>query len=220
MFQTMVHSVNGHCNTQIEEDKEFVPDLAFARFIRVLRAFQKRNALVISVGKSKPEGSDVEKVQTTLRFRTDLVGDRLIKDLQEAKEMVGLHADATAFTVIAGTVPPDNMTLVLEMRSLLQFMVVLSADVEVPEPDLAAGRVERLKPRPKEDMSGLEPLMTVRSGESRPSSAFVACRYRGWWFWIEDTDVNSKRTFAYLRLLSTLGEADDKGTTPLVITTN
>ena len=32
------------------------------------------------------------KVQTTLRFRTDLVGDRLIKDLQEAKEMVGpLH---------------------------------------------------------------------------------------------------------------------------------
>jgi hypothetical protein len=85
--------------------------------------------------------------------------------------------------------------------------------------DFDAGSSIRDRP-PKNDKSGLGPLTKVHRGKTAPSDAYVTCLYRGHAFWIDDTDLNSKTTFTYLTLLLTLGEGDDKGSTPLVITTN
>jgi hypothetical protein len=39
-------------------------------------------------------------------------------------------------------------------------------------------------------------LIRVHSQKTKPKHAFVATKYRGWWFYIDDDDLTSKSTFA------------------------
>ncbi len=39
-------------------------------------------------------------------------------------------------------------------------------------------------------------LFQIKSSSEKPSDAFVRMKYRGSWFYIDDTDVESKRTYA------------------------
>jgi hypothetical protein len=40
--------------------------------------------------------------------------------------------------------------------------------------------------------------------------------YKGYWFWIEDTDIASKRTFTLLLILFSLAETGQSVTAPVV----
>ena len=48
------------------------------------------------------------------------------------------------------------------------------------------------------------PQLSVRARELRPFEAFVAVKYRGTWYWIDDRDFASKRVFSVLMLLLNL----------------
>jgi hypothetical protein len=50
----------------------------------------------------------------------------------------------------------------------------------------------------------------------KPEDAFVSVRYRDRWFWIDDRDFRSKRTFSFLMLLFSLTETGGKEGLPLV----
>jgi hypothetical protein len=39
-----------------------------------------------------------------------------------------------------------------------------------------------------------------------PRKAYVAVPYKGYWYWIDDTDIASKRTFTFLMILFSLAE--------------
>lgn len=220
MFKVMIHSVNGHRNTQVERGAQYQPDWVFARFIAVLREYQSRDALIIDVSRHREKGSKEDAVATSIEFRPDLVEGDLREQLAEVKDLMGLDPATNTYAVEWGAVPPNNKTLVIETRSVLQVMVELSATVDIPKSDIEEGRVEKLRPRPKENVSGIGPLMEVRSGPKAPSDAYVACQYRDRWFWIDDTSLNSKRTFTYLTLLLTLNDSEASEGAPLVITTN
>ena len=220
MLETMVHSINGEGNTQVEEAVHIHPTTTCARTVAVFRAFQLRDALAFDISSGKKADGSAGAVETKLTFRVNLVDEQIRKELAEVKTLLGLNPETNTYRVVWGTVPPDDMALAIETRSILQIMVTLSAYVEVPESEIMEGRVERLRFQPRENKSGLAPLMRIRSGASAPSDAYASCGYRGKKFWIDDTDVNSKRSFGYLTMLLTIADVDDKGGTPLVITTN
>ena len=44
-------------------------------------------------------------------------------------------------------------------------------------------------------------LFNIRTSEEQPQNAYIATRYRGHWFYIEDTDLETKSTFMLLRQL-------------------
>jgi hypothetical protein len=220
MFKVMVHSVNGYGNTQVERGAQYQPEWTFGRFISLLRTYQLRDALVIDVRRRKDTESKRDVVATTLQFLPDLVNEAERDALVEVKKLMGLDPDTNTFAVAWGAVPPDNKTLVMETRSVLQVMVELSATVDIPRKEIEEGRVARLGRRPNTNVSGIAPLMEIGSGSKAPKDAYVACEYRGRWFWIDDTSLHSKRTFTYLTLLLTLNDYDPKGGAALVITTN
>ncbi len=62
----------------------------------------------------------------------------------------------------------------------------------------------------------LKPLIRIRSSADRPQDAFVAIRYRDHWFWIDDRDLYSKRTFSFLMLIFTLTESGGVSAAPIV----
>ena len=63
--------------------------------------------------------------------------------------------------------------------------------------------------------SGIGPGTVTRDRE-RPGDAFVAVRYRGHWFIIDDHNIPSKRLFSFLMFLFTLVETGGKEGAPIV----
>ena len=58
--------------------------------------------------------------------------------------------------------------------------------------------------------------MRVHHSKEKPDYAFTAVRYRDYWYWVDDRDFKSKRTFAFLMILFSLTETGGKEGLPLV----
>ena len=94
-------------------------------------------------------------------------------------------------------------------------MYFLAQSVTVPVGDVDAGHVMVTK-----DAGGgtfdwnavTGGLMRIGSSVSNPRAAAVSVRYRGSWFYIDDSDLPSKSTFALLGQLYALqSDADNSG---------
>src|SRR5262249_43011970 len=62
----------------------------------------------------------------------------------------------------------------------------------------------------------IRPLIRIGSSLDRPSDAFLAVPYRGYWFWIDDRDMGSKRLFSFLMFMFTLVETGSKDGAPVL----
>ena len=126
-----------------------------------------------------------------------------------------------ALNPFPSTYPPEGVTNIdLETRSLLQGLFFVSHGVEVP-----AEHAERGLARVTLDEAG-QPFdwrrvtagfFRVRSsaGTERPSGAHVAIQYKGYWFYVDETDHETKSTFTLLMELARLNLTDKTGTEPV-----
>ena len=58
--------------------------------------------------------------------------------------------------------------------------------------------------------------MRVLVGEAAPKDAYVAVSYIDRWYWIANTDIESKTTFGVVMLLFSIADTGTKGATPVV----
>ena len=118
------------------------------------------------------------------------------------------------------TYPPEGVVnLDLETRSLLQALFFVSHGIEIP-PEHAARNLLTVT----RDESGgafdwprvMQGLFRVRSapGKERPPNVHVAVQYKGYWFYVDETDQDSKATFSLLMQLSRLELAGKAGPGP------
>jgi hypothetical protein len=114
------------------------------------------------------------------------------------------------------TYPSEGVSSVdIETRSLLQGLYFVSHGVDLPNE-----HAERGVARVTVDESGqpfdwqqvMAGLFKVRSsaGKERPRRAHVAIQYQGYWFYIDETDLETKATFSLLLELARLNFADGK----------
>jgi hypothetical protein len=117
--------------------------------------------------------------------------------------------------VLAGRADPLNFPrepandIVFEPRSTAQVYFFLANGVEVPPEHLSCGLV-----RPPTDAEGrvidmrevTAGLFEVHAwkGHKPPPNAYVAVPYRGYWFYIDDSDQASKATLVLMLQLSRL----------------
>ena len=131
------------------------------------------------------------------------------------RELLGLDPLAREFTVVYGTFPEPDAEIAILTRSMLQILIDLASQIDVPAVDIAEGRV--YSPERTVDQERLFPnLITVRTGDSPPERAFVAIRYRDQWFWIDDLDPQSKRVLSFLMVAFTLTEGASTQAAPVV----
>jgi hypothetical protein len=113
-----------------------------------------------------------------------------------------------SLTPFPDTFPAEGIeTLDLETRSLLQVLFFVAQGVEIPPAHRAAGII-----RVTADQGGaefdwqrvLQGLMKVKwaSGDEPPRNAYVAIPYKGHWFYVDETDHDSKGTFSFLLSVS------------------
>jgi hypothetical protein len=118
---------------------------------------------------------------------------------------------------------PPSPVLRVVTRSSAQVLFYLANGVEVPPKQVEAGLVHlpvdaEGRPVGPEVTRGLFQVRTCK-GLEPPKSAYVAVKYRGWWYYLDDSDQQSKATFALVLGMSRLDFARQRiGTTGPVLT--
>lgn len=186
--------------------------------------FQQINELAMRLRRLQKSGlwaiSHNQQRVPILWFREPADPDNpLVEDIAVARRMLQLPEGTNEFPVSAFPYKRKVGEIGLRCRTLLGVMFYLSQGVEAPPEHAKKGLVGVTKlpdGEPFDWNQVLGNMLRVRSGPEKPGDAFVSVPYRGHWFWIADTDRESKTTFNLLNLLFWLQSASSQGKSPLL----
>jgi hypothetical protein len=140
----------------------------------------------------------------------------------ELKKMLGLDQNNSDFRLETNFLRASTEDIVVRTRSLMGILFYLSHAVEVPVEDVEHGIVQTTFDGEgavfdwSQNASGT--LLRVHCSKDEPKNAFVATRYRGNWFYINDDDLHSKSTFMFVATLFNLqvGEGSPADIAPML----
>ena len=178
----------------------------FRRLASLLRQLQQDNLV---------EGARLQN-QLVLDFDPDALEK---PEYLEFTRMLGLNPDKLIYPVgvIARESNADGIDL--RFRSFSGVMYFLSQSVQVPDEDVAAGRVTVTMDetgRPFDWQQVTEGLLAIKSSAQQPENASVAINYRDKWFYIDDSDLESKSTFMLLGQVYQLQAGNAKSAAPML----
>jgi hypothetical protein len=207
-----VQSINGLRNEQATMDGIRPADPEFHRVRELLREIQLSGMVRLYVKE------DAGKQQTTLlAFRTDHIPPEIQAATAELRRLLRLDPNATDFKVVSAPLPSSDKEVAVITRSIVGILQNMAAEVEVPPQDLAQ---HRAVPgfAAGHTLPGIVPIIRIHSAKDKPADAdaFVGVRYRDTWFWIDDGDLPSKRSFAQLMQLFTMADTGVKENMPIV----
>ncbi|MGF1449198.1 MAG: hypothetical protein ACFB20_07250 [Opitutales bacterium] len=209
IFRGVVRSINQTQNASSSRLEAMQrADVDFLPLIRSLQRIQEAGA--IGLRKVRKENGE-EHVM--LYFLQDCPED-ILQEIDHVRLILGLRPDAWEFRLTYGAAPADDLEIAILSRSILEVMVAMAETIEVPEEDVQTGRAELTMTQVGPDGEFVPPLLTVRSGVDRPKDAFVDVFYGGHWFWIENTDLPSKRAFSFVMILFSLAQTSGSGRGP------
>ena len=203
IFRLAVRSVNSISNRGVGR---FETDPRFDRMLQALDRAMQSQALGLRVEERK----DGEAIVMVIRGRD--AGD-IDADINTLRELWGLEAGTTEINVTYGAMQRNGQDVVVMTRSMLEIMMAIALDIEVPAAHLAENRVLAGKQNVDGDT---QPLIRIRSGKSAPADAYAAVPFKDHWFWIDDTDIVSKTRFTFLMILFSLAETGTPLSAPLV----
>ena len=116
---------------------------------------------------------------------------------------------------------PPSAELRATPRSTAQVYRYLANGVEVPPEHLRCGLVRPAVAPDGQVLDGREVTrglfeVRVADGHKPPPTAYVAVKYRGYWYWIDDRDQTSKQTLELLLELARLNFGRQQGSGPVL----
>ena len=115
-----------------------------------------------------------------------------------------------------GFLPKTDHELAMVTRSMLQLMIEIATQIEVPPEHIEQKRTIPTVIEPDSEEKKIGYLTYIHSSIDRPEDAFVKIKFKDHWFWIDDRDFLSKRTFTFLMTIFSLTETGGKEGLPLV----
>jgi hypothetical protein len=170
----------------------------FSQAAKLMRHLQKRGML--RFGYQKMEDKDIPLMVIDKEAR-------VFEETLKLKDLLGLAIEKDTFIIDTRGDRPRSESVGIDLRSLLGTFFFASHGVVVPAHDLEKGRAMTTK-----DISGkpfdwslvVGDLVSIRSQSKMPDNAQVAIKYRGSWFYINDSDLNTKYSFMLLDQLAAL----------------
>ena len=160
-----------------------------------------------------------------LRFTKNSDGDPRARRL---RELLKLRDDLYTFPILDVTdASPESLRsldgrialvfdpdvklsqIVLSNRSVIEILRFASAFITAPPADIEKGLVRR------HDL-GSHTLLTVLSSEDEPADAWLKVQYRGLWFYVPETDLNSRSSFGLFSALFSSVVGDVPGADPVL----
>ena len=122
-------------------------------------------------------------------------------ETREIVKILQLTPGKTTYPIMLNAIDHNPDYINLQTRSLIGIFFYLSHAVNVPDDDIKNGRVTLTQDEtgtPFDWTEVLGKVLVIKSDSRKPSDAYVSIRYRGNWFYIDDTDLSSKATFSLL----------------------
>jgi len=209
VFRLCVHSVNGIRNRFGGAARARPADPEFYPLLERMKRLQAAGAIGLRVQKTTEKNATL----MTIRGKMDAAS---AEDSLAARRMLGLDPTADEFSVAYASLASNDREVAILSRSILEIIIDLASYIEVPEVHVEENRVN---PTQTEDTgSGVPstPLIRIHSSRDQPADAFAAVPYHGYWFWIDDRNLPSKRMFSFLMFIFTLVETGGKEGAPIV----
>jgi hypothetical protein len=189
--------INGLRNSLLSEAP---PSPEFTRFLQLYDRLRRSGVLdIVQVSDNENDGSYFWDIHDY----ADAHGD----SVRELLNLIGIQVkvDGSAILLpIREAVGRSVSAINVQTRSAHDVMRIFGAGIEIPPAHLEAGIVEPLVSAVPEERR----FITIRSSEKRPDNATVRIRFRDWWFYIDATDTQSKRSFLFLRTFIGMRLAD------------
>lgn len=204
----MLDAINGLNN---ESNRLRRPaDPKFTRLVELMREGQLAGAIQIRIERPKDRGES-----SVLIFGPSKDPELAAKG-RELKGLLGIKPDLRELKVIYGGYSGKDDEIDMMTRSMLQIMLEFAAIVQVPEADVAQGKAGPglVDTQGAGALNG--PPLRVLVTDTPPQDAYVAAQYDRRWFWIADTDIQSKYTFGIIMLLFSIADTGVTGSTPVV----
>jgi hypothetical protein len=203
VFPTVVGSVNGLRNASVG----VAADPGFDELKEALSRIQRAGNIGIRVEARKDGGG----VMAVIRKGN---GTELSADSRRVRELLGLEEDVSEFEIAYGLIPKNRREVAMLTRSMMEIMLQLGFGIDLPAAHAAAGRALPGQWQPGDAQA--TPLVHIHSGTEAPAEVYAAVPYKGYWYWIDDTDIASKRSFTFLMILFSLAETGQTTAAPVV----
>jgi hypothetical protein len=204
VFRTVVGSVNGLRNSSYGK----AADPGFDELTEAMERVQRGGNVGIRVEPGEGGGG------VLVVIRRPEAGAGPGEDGRRVRTLLGIGGDADEFEIAYGLIPRKPNEVAVLTRSMMEIMLQLGFGIDLPPEHATQGRVLPGQRRPGDAKA--EPLVRIRSGTEAPADAYATVPYRGYWYWIDDTDIVSKRTFTFLMILFSLAETGQTTASPVV----
>jgi hypothetical protein len=204
----MLDTVNGLENGSNRQQR--LSDPRFTELVQLVDKAQAADTIELRIqpGKESAEGSVV-----VFPPRRDPAA---VARRQEITRLLRVNPTIRELAVKYGGYSGRDDEIDMKTRSMLEIMLEFAAAVGVPEADVTDGKAApgAVANQPRAPWSG--PPMRVLVGDAAPKDAHVAVQYKHRWYWIADTDIQSKTTFGIVMLLFSISETGVRGAAPIV----
>lgn len=209
VFGCCVQKVN-----EVENDEIYIREApsadhseSFHRLIKLLQKRQDSGRLDFTLEK---EAND-----KTFYLRTREAPATPDPEVEEIAEILGIERDAAnRYQIIEGSVRKDPHEIAIQTRSLLTTMNALARRIDPPPEHIESGRALPIVPQPAD--APADPWLKVEYSRTPRLDSFAQVSYKGYWFYIPDTDWRSKSTFSLLAYLYAVQASGLSSNLPIV----
>lgn len=209
VFSIAVISINGLDNELARPSRRREADPRFLELLQLWNRLRAEQALGMRIEKGQEKS-------VVLFFPERALDEQIRSDRARFSELLGLDTNASEFHLVSGLIPGKSDEIALLTGSIWDVMVGLSWRFDVPPEHVEQRRTGETF---QAAMPG-RPMIQVKYDRERPAEAIVAVFSRGYWFYIDDRDMDSKGAFSFLQLLLSLAETGTVGAGPLVTISN
>ena len=204
-----VESLNGVRNRSTTGGTVREADPDFIRALQLMREVQAAGAVGMRVEEDKVRGAT-----GVVFFRRGDVTPEITEKSAEVRRLLNLPPDQQKFVLTYSPVRGAEGELAVNSRSLLQVMAAFASYLDVPEEHLQEHRAS-----PSFEHAGdgtRQDSVQIHSGKEKPDHAFAAVYYRDHWFWIDDSDLRTKRALTAVMFFFTLADTGTNEKLPLI----
>ena len=146
-----------------------------------------------------------------------------LPETQKFRQMLQLSPKQNHYPLIYNQIQPAQAKardfIELDTRSLLGVMYFLSNAVQVPEDDVRKGRVKTTQTKSGQAFNWaivLGKYLRINVSDTEPIDTRLRVNFRGRWYYVDDSDLESKSTFTLLAQIYALQAGKSEGIVPVL----
>jgi len=205
-----VESLNGVRNSSTARGMVQRADPDFVQALRLMRDVQAEGGMGMRVEEDKAKGAT-----GIIFFQRDSVSPEVAAKAAEVRRLLRLPEGSQRVTLVYSPMRGAENELSVNSRSMLQIMAAISAFVDIPAAHLADhSATEAFASRPGEAPEQVP--AHIHSGTEKPANAYAAVQYRDHWFWVDQSDWQTKRAMTAVMFFFTLADTGTPDRLPLI----